>query len=98
MYEFNKKFDVIFSLANHSTFDLGIKSTNNYLYKCDALLKKGGHFLIESHHPSYEKISEFSKIVENFKKDFNYNVENSSILKTNFFYDDGRKFYLLKKN
>ena len=97
-YKFDKKFDTILSLANHSTFDSGIKSSAKYLSKCNNLLKDGGYFLIEGHHPSYEKISDFSSMIENFVKKNNYEIKKNSFLKTNFFYDDGRKFYLLKKN
>lgn len=96
-YEFNKKFDVIFSLANHSPYDEGIKSTLSYLSKCNTLLKNGGFFLIEGHHPKHEKISDFCLLIENFIKKYNYDVKTKSKLFTNNFYDDGRQFYLLKK-
>ena len=97
-HKFDKKFDVIFSLANHSTYDEGIKSTEKYLSKCNYLLEEDGHLLIESHHPGYEKISDFDKIINRFVKEYNYTIIKKSILKTGFFYDDGRKFYILRKN
>ncbi len=96
-YNFDKKFDVILSLANHSTFDKGIKSTEEYLSKCDSLLKNGGYFLIEGHHPDYEKVSDFIIMVESFILKYDYDIKKTSVLKTNSFYDDGRKFFLLKK-
>ena len=44
-YNFEGKNLTLFSLlANHSTFDKGIKSTEEYLSKCDSLLKNGGYF------------------------------------------------------
>ena len=76
----------------------GIKSTEKYLSKCNYLLEEDGHLLIESHHPGYEKISDFDKIINRFVKEYNYTIIKKSILKTGFFYDDGRKFFILRKN
>lgn len=96
-YNFTKNYDVVFSFANHSTYDGGIKNTQEYLKKCNLLLKNGGYFLIESHHPNYEKIEIFSQIISEFLEKYKYTVIKSDYLYTGNFYDDGRKFYILKK-
>lgn len=93
----NKRFDFMLSLANHSTYDKGISSTNVYFEKCNQLLKPGGFLLIEGHHPKYEKIKDFEILIINFIKKYNFKIKNEDFLKTGYFFDDGRKFYLLKK-
>ena len=82
---------------DHSTFDKGIKSTEEYLSKCDSLLKNGGYFLIEGHHPDYEKVSDFIIMVESFIIKYDYDIKKTSVLKTNSFYDDG-VFFIKKIN
>ena len=48
--------------------------------------------------PDYEKVSDFIIMVESFIIKYDYDIKKTSVLKTNsFFYDDGRKFFLLKK-
>ena len=96
-YKFDKKFDTILSLANHSTFDSGIKSSATYLSKCNNLLKDGGYFLIEGHHPSYEKISDFSSMIENFVKQNNYDINSVHIKKHRTEYC-GKKIYFIHLN
>ena len=93
----NKSFDFILSLANHSTYDKGIYSTDLYFEKCNQLLKPGGFLFIEGHHPNYEKIQDFEILILNFIKKYNFQIKNENFLKTGYFFDDGRKFYLLKK-
>ena len=84
-YDFQKKYNVILSLANHTTFD-----------KIGDLLLSKGILVLESHHPKYENVSKFNKIVNSLKDNFSiiksgkYNFKN--------FYDDGRTYYVLKKN
>ena len=44
-YNFEKKFEVILSLANHSTFDKGIDDTNYYFEKVQKNLGRKKEFL-----------------------------------------------------
>tara|TARA_B110000967_G_scaffold162697_1_gene169321 strand:- start:8241 stop:8972 length:732 start_codon:yes stop_codon:yes gene_type:complete len=92
-----KEYDLILSLANHSTFDKGIQDTNSYFDKCYKLLKKNGKILIEGHHPNYERVEEFNEIIKKLIKKFDYKKENEGIIYANNFYDNKRKFFLLKK-
>jgi|TARA_B100001964_G_scaffold157053_1_gene172493 ubiquinone/menaquinone biosynthesis C-methylase UbiE len=93
----NNNFNFIFSLANHSTFDKGIVSTDIFFEKCNRLLRSGGHFLVEGHHPKYEKIETFDSLISNFINRYGYEIKNEKFLKTGNLYDDGRKFFLLRK-
>jgi len=48
-------YDVVMSLANHSTFDGQTRySLNAYFDRCQSLLRPQGLFLFESHTPSFE--------------------------------------------
>ena len=94
-YEFNKTFDVILSLANHSTFDEGIKNTELYFNKIYSLLKKNGILIIESHNPLYEKSEIYLEIIKNLK-DYYETIEYGKYDFGNF-YDKNRLFHILKK-
>ena len=94
-YSFKKKYNVILSLANHTTFDGGISDSEVYFNKIEDLLLTGGILILESHHPKYEDISKFEKIVHVLKNKFT--IINSGKYNFNNFYDDGRVFYILKK-
>ena len=94
-YSFNKKYNVILSLANHTTFDGGISDSEVYFNKIESLLLIGGILILESHHPKYEDISKFKEIVNTLKNKFI--IINSGKYNFNNFYDDGRVFYILKK-
>ena len=95
-YEFNKSFDVIFSLANHSTFDEGITDTQKYFEKVKKIISSNGILFLESHAHLYEKPSDFEKLVDKLKKDFV--VLKKGIYNFGNFFDGDRIFYLLKKN
>ena len=88
-------FDVVLSLANHSTFDKGIDDTNLYFKKIDKLLKNNGILVLESHSPLYEPPKNFEEIVNKYCK--NYKILRNGIYKFGNFYDLNRKFYILKK-
>ena len=94
-YTFEENFDVILSLANHSTFDEGIKDTNAYFDKINSLLNKNGILIIESHNPSFEKSEDYTKII-NHLKNF-YNIIEYGVYDFGNFYDKGRIFHILKK-
>jgi SAM-dependent methyltransferase len=95
-YNFDKNYDLILSLANHTTYDGGIKNYKEYFEKVINILKKNGLLILESHHPSLESEDKFNEI--------------SNLLMTNFillkkikykffnYADDGRTVLFLKKN
>ena len=95
--KFNVKFDFIFSCANHSTYDKGINSLK-YFDHVNSLLDKDGYLFLESHHPKYENHQKFVKIAQELIVKFDFQAIFEGILKTGKDYDDGRSFYLLKKN
>ena len=88
---------IILSLANHTTFDKGIKSSELYFDKVMKLLDENGTILIESHHPKYEKEEDFRKMVDNIVERFKLNIISHDKLLTGSYYDDNRYFYFLKK-
>jgi len=91
-----KKYELILSLANHSTYDKGIVDTELYFKKIHNLLNYKGILVIESHHPKYEDLKNFKKkINDNFNK--NLKIIKKGKYQFNNFYDDGRKFYILQK-
>jgi SAM-dependent methyltransferase len=92
----NKKFDIIFSLANHSTYDNGINDTKSYFLKVFDLLEKNGILIFESHHPQYENDEKFNEIKKNLLTMYTL-VKEGTYLNKNF-YDKNRRFLLLKKN
>jgi ubiquinone/menaquinone biosynthesis C-methylase UbiE len=98
-YNFNNtKFDIIFSFANHSTYDKGIVLSEDYFDKCNNLLGKNGKLLIESHHPNYENKDIFTKLVDKIKKKYNYReILHKTIKINNSFYDNERIFVILQK-
>jgi SAM-dependent methyltransferase len=50
-----RQFDVVLSLANHSTYDGNTQfSLHEYFLKCRDLLRPGGVFVFESHAPEHE--------------------------------------------
>ena len=96
-YNFEKKFEVILSLANHSTFDKGINDTNYYFEKVGKILEKKGILILESHSPLYEKTSSYLNLIETLQNNF-YIIEKGNYEFGNY-YDKNRKFHILvKKN
>ena len=97
-YDFqNSKFDVIFSFANHSTYDKGIISSSDYFDKCDKLLYEKGKLIIESHHPNYENEKAFVNIINKITEKYNYNQILKKTININNFYDNGRILVILQK-
>ena len=96
-YKFNINFDVILSLANHSTFDEGLsKDTNEYFNKIHSLLNKNGILILESHNPLYEKHETYLKIINSLNNLYEI-IEHGKYDFGNF-YDKNRLFHILKKN
>jgi ubiquinone/menaquinone biosynthesis C-methylase UbiE len=94
-HNFDEKFDVILSLANHSTFDKGIKDTNKYLKKISDILNIDGILVFESHSPLYEDPKSYLELVEQLKK--NFKVIETGKYEFGNFYDKNRIFHILKK-
>ena len=94
-YEFKSNFDVVLSLANHSTFDKGIEDSNKYFIKINNILNRNGILIVESHNPLYEKRENFIKIIDQLKKD--YFILDNNYYDFGNFYDKDRLFYVMQK-
>ena len=95
-YKFGGSFDVVFSLANHSTFDKGITNTQYYFEKIKSIISPNGVLFLEAHSPLYESTLIFEKLVDDLKRDFS--VLNKGVYNFGNFYDTKRVFYILEKN
>lgn len=94
--KFIKNYDIILSLANHHTYDKGIKNTDLYFEKIFKLLKNNGILIIESHHPKYENEEKFENIISQIlRKNFLIIKKGKYAFLNN--YDHGRSFYFLQK-
>lgn len=93
----DEKYDLILSLANHHTYDEGIKDTDNFFSKISNLLNINGYLILESHHPKIETSEDFNKYLNLLKNNFNFiEISKKKILSKNF-YDNGRLLVVLKK-
>ncbi len=95
-YNFNKKYDVILSLANHHTYDGGITNTKIYFDKIKTILNSSGEIYLESHHPNIETKTKFYSIYEKYLKS-DFEILNEAEYKCKNFLDNGRYFMHLKK-
>ena len=91
----DKKFDVVMSLANHTTYDGGIKNYKEYFQHLINYMCKGSILIFESHHPEIEKKEQISEI-RNYLKNY-FIIKNYGNYKFNNYADDGREFYILEK-
>ena len=89
-----KKFDVALSLANHTTYDGGIKNYIEYFEHIKKFLNKNALMIFESHHPEIEKEDDLNQILNFLKKSFK--IINSGTYEFNNYADDKRKFFILK--
>lgn len=96
-YDFKQKFDIIFSFANHTTYDKGIKDAEKYFKKCSDLLLKDGILVVESHHPNYEDQLEFVKMIESISLSNNLKIKNQFKIKSSNYYDNERTFVIISK-
>ena len=90
----SKKYDIILSFANHSTYDGETEfNLDEYFLKISELLTEKGALIFESHHPYIEKdLTKVQKNIENYftiSKVFVYESEN--------FIDNGRTWMLCQK-
>jgi hypothetical protein len=90
----DKKFDVILSFANHSTFDGKTEQTvEQYFIRCSHFCVDNGIMIFESHHPNYEKnLDEVMCIIDKYFIE----QERKKITLGNF-YDVGRTIVIYKK-
>jgi SAM-dependent methyltransferase len=87
-FEPGRKFDVVASFANHSTFDGNTKHTlEEYFDKCRILLESDGIFLFESHAPAYEgeALDSVICLIED-----RFSIVEKTVLDTGKRFDDGR--------
>lgn len=85
-----RKFDVVISFANHSTYDgRTTQNLEDYFSRCQSLLKIGGALLFESHPPEVEKkgIEKVCSIIEKF-----FTIEERKILNYGGFLDRNRTY------
>ena len=82
------------SLANHSTFDSGIKNSDKYFLKILDLIEKNGILILESHHPDYENLEKFTNVFESIVDRFV--LIDEGFYNTKNYYDNKRKYLILK--
>ena len=96
-FDFKERFDVILSLANHSTFDKGISDTKFYFKKIKSIIKEGGVLVIESHAPLFEKKEDFEKTLKLNDISIDYNLVFESSYNFGNIYDRGRSFKIFQR-
>ncbi|MBT4669229.1 MAG: class I SAM-dependent methyltransferase [Candidatus Ruthia sp.] len=92
----HKKFDVVLSLANHSTFDGNTKqNVDNYFKKVAALLNDDGMLIFESHPPQIEpkiKLEMTLAIIDEY-----FDVEEKPNVSMEGFLDKNRTYVIARK-
>ena len=92
----NKNYDVVLSLANHSTFDNNTKyNLEEYFIKCSSFLKIGGLLVFESHPPKLENenaIKDNIKIISQY-----FTILDISKYEFTGFLDKNRTYILAQK-
>lgn len=96
-YESEGQFDVVLSLANHSTYDGNTKQNHlNYFNKCASCLESNGILVFESHPLSYESAPALHKTKDVISSIFK--IQKMGTTNYGTFFDRGRTFILAKKN
>lgn len=89
-------FDVILSLANHSTYDGNTKqSLDSYFSKIHELLADDGQLIFESHPPEIESYDNLKKTSDLIKKYFS--TTKIEVNDLDGFLDKNRTYYVCKK-
>lgn len=89
-----ESYEVIFSFANHSTYDGKTRySLEEYFAKISSLLDKDGILLLESHAPAYE--NNFSNVIDLVRERFIIIRQLTQI--TGSYLDKGRTFLKCQK-
>jgi cyclopropane fatty-acyl-phospholipid synthase-like methyltransferase len=91
----DKKFDVVMSLANHTTYDGGIKNYKSYFLRLINHMNTNSILVFETHHPEIEKKEQISEIIDYLKKFFQ--IKFSGKYHFNNYADDNREFYIFEK-
>jgi 2-polyprenyl-3-methyl-5-hydroxy-6-metoxy-1,4-benzoquinol methylase len=94
-WDSDERFEVVFSFANHSTYDQQThQDVETYFRKCEALLEEGGLLVFESHSPDFEgdKLAGVLNLLQSM-----YDVAESRVLDYGTFLDTGRTFMVCKK-
>tara|TARA_Y100000766_G_C18881807_1_gene593832 strand:- start:852 stop:1688 length:837 start_codon:yes stop_codon:yes gene_type:complete len=93
---YQDSFDVVLSLANHSTFDGNTKqSLDSYFRKINELLVKDGELIFESHPPEIEPTHSLEKTIEVIEKYFS--ITKIDVQGLNGFLDKNRSYFICKK-
>jgi SAM-dependent methyltransferase len=91
IFSTDKKFDVVLSFANHSTWDGNMTlALEKYFAKLQSLLVPSGLLFFESHHPALEnksQVLETLKIMQAF-----FSIEEQRVLTQGSPWDRGRTF------
>lgn len=93
-FESDTKFDLILSLANHTTYDGGIKNYIEYFEHIKKFLKKNSILIFESHHPEIENDYEIKQIIEYLEN--SYELIDQGVYNFRNYADDNRKFFIFK--
>ncbi len=91
-FQSGEKFDVVLSLANHSTYDGNTRqSLEDYFRRCSRLMKPGGTLVFESHSPAYEgdALEGVCRIIEDL-----YEVRDRGVLNCPSYLDRGRTYMI----
>ncbi len=94
-FQSEEPFDVVMSLANHSTYDGNTKQTvKDYFARCGRFLKPNGLLVFESHGPSYEggALESVCSIIEE-----SFDVIERRVLTRGSYLDRGRTFMVATK-
>ncbi len=92
----DKQFDIILSLANHSTYDGNTKqSIEDYFKKTADLLSPEGRLIFESHPPQIEPKEKLAETLAIIKKYFV--IEETPQIEMEGFLDKNRTYVIAKK-
>ncbi len=91
-----EKFDIVLSLANHTTYDGGIKNYVDYFNHIIKFMDKSSILIFETHHPEIENKNQIENIISYLIKYFK--IKQRGVYKFNNYADDNREFFILEKN
>jgi SAM-dependent methyltransferase len=94
--EIEESYDVVLSLANHSTYDGNTKQDlGSYFKKISDVLNKSGIMVFESHPPAIENVEQLNKTLGAIRKTFQ--IEKTFKLPLKGFLDENRTYIIAKK-
>ena len=94
--DIEESYDVVLSLANHSTYDGNTKQDlDSYFKKISDVLNKGGIMVFESHPPAIENVEQLDKTLGAIRKVFQ--IEKTFKLPLKGFLDKNRTYVIAKK-